>query len=187
MSIAPLPEKFAWLAKYVADGHPRMVAEALKLYGMKEVPGEGDNPEIVALAKEIGLEGFYKHDAMAWCGLFMAAIAKRAGKALPEGEPVLLLRALHWRAFGTEVANDEAMFGDALIFTRKGGGHVGIYVGETKYSFFVLGGNEADQVNIIRMGAERLVAVRRPRYRLTPTQVRKVVLAADGTLSTNEA
>lgn len=189
MTRAPLPEKFKWLADYTADGHPSMVVEALKLYGLKEQPGEGDNPEVMALAKEVGLETIYKHDSIAWCGLLINAVAKRAGKAIPEWKDQWdPLRAAQWKSFGTEVHNHEAAFGDVLIFQRPGGGHVGLYVGESLTNFFVLGGNQADQVNIVPIGKDRLRYVRRPAYKSTPQQVRKVKLEADGTPpSINEA
>ena len=64
---------------------PRMVAAACQLYGTIETPGAADNPVILDWAKEAGLSKAYSSDAVPWCGLFMALIAKRAGKAAPDG------------------------------------------------------------------------------------------------------
>ena len=36
------------------------------------------------------------------------------------------------------------MLGDILTFKRNGGGHVGLYVGEDKDCYHVLGGNQGN-------------------------------------------
>ena len=69
---------YNWLKK---ESAPRMLLEALKLYGVTEKAGSGNNPEILSWAKETGLKQ-YTQDETPWCGLFMAVIAKRAGKSL---------------------------------------------------------------------------------------------------------
>lgn len=158
-----------------------MLVEALKLYGTHEAPGEADNPVIIEWAKELGLAD-YKRDSTAWCGLFCAICAHRAGKSVP-AKP---LWALNWKQFGLGVT--KPMLGDVLVFSRgEGFGHVGIYVGEDPSSFHVIGGNQSDQVSITRFDRGRLVAARRPLYSVQPPNVRPVHLAASGELSTNEA
>ena len=57
---------------------PRMVAAACQLYGTIETPGAADNPVILDWAKEAGLSKAYSSDAVPWCGLFMAVVARRA-------------------------------------------------------------------------------------------------------------
>lgn len=47
---------------------PRMLLEALKLYGVTEKAGSGNNPEILSWAKETGLKQ-YTQDETPWCGL----------------------------------------------------------------------------------------------------------------------
>jgi hypothetical protein len=74
-----------------------------------------------------------------------------------------------------------------LVFKRSGGGHVGLCVGHDDSAFHVLGGNQSDRVSIARLPRNRLVAVRRPTYRLQPFNVRPIVLAPSGSLSVNEA
>lgn len=118
------------------------------------------------------------------CGLFMAVIAKRAGKEVPK-DP---LWALNWGTFGTHIEKDQAMLGDILVFVRNGGGHVGIYVGESKGTLHVLGGNTGDQVKIAEISKDRLYAVRRPIYSIAqPNNVRKIFINASGVVSSNEA
>lgn len=161
---------------------PRMIQEALKLYGVKEIAGEGNNPTILKWADEIGGWGaeFYNKDSIPWCGLFTAIVAKRAGKEIPKN----YFSALAWASFGTTVKT--AMLGDILTFTRQGGGHVGIYVGEDKECYHVLGGNQSDSVNITRIKKSRLYSIQRPKYNKMPDTVKQYTLTSDGVISSNE-
>jgi len=101
--------------------------------------------------------------------------------------PRLYLSALEWASFGTPVPKRAAALGDVLVFKRKGGGHVGLYVGHDASALHVLGGNQADRVSIARLSKQRLVAIRRPAYRTQPANVRPILLSASGSLSVNEA
>jgi uncharacterized protein (TIGR02594 family) len=173
-----LPAQYAWLSK--EDG-PKMLVEALKLFGTVEGAGSKDNPTILAWAAEIGLASTYSHDSIPWCGLFIGVVAKRAGKE-PADSP---LWALSWADFGK--AAPVPMLGDVLTFKRNGGGHVALYVGEDAGAYHVLGGNQSDQVCITRIAKSRLYKARRPFYTVQPANVRKVSLGANGKLSTNES
>lgn len=183
MTINTLPVKYQWLSNYVKDGHPLMVVKALELYGIHEGVGALDNPVILGWAKEIGgeVEKAYTHDSIPWCGLFMALVAKRAMKEIPVGP----LYALDWLKFG--IPNTLPKFGDVLCFQRPGGGHVGLYVAEDATAYHVLGGNEGDQVGIVREAKTRLKGARRPKYTIQPSQVKVIQIASAGALSTNEA
>lgn len=179
-----LPQKHEWLN---AEGAPRMLVQMLQLYGVKEYPGNEDNPVIIGWAKEVGLDGVYKKDVIAWCGLVMAVVAKRAGKEVVK-DP---LWALNWANFG--IAVDEPMLGDVLVFRRYKngkliGGHVAIYVYETPTTYGCLGGNQADSVSITEIAKNRLAAARRPIYSIAqPPNVRKIFLDSSGSISSNEA
>lgn len=177
-NVMNLPIKYRWL---LHEPGPKMLVEFLKLYGVLETPGTADNPVILQWAKETGLQGSYKHDATAWCGLAMAVVAKRAGKALPAGP----LWALNWSKFGNK-AVDGAMLGDVLVFKRSGGGHVALYVGEDQDCYHCLGGNQSDMVNIVRKAKSRVYAIRRAIYINQPVNVRKVILTGDGTIDNKE-
>lgn len=170
-----LPTAYAWLAK---EPGPLMLVEALKLHGTKEVIGRGDNPTILEWAREVGLA--YSHDETPWCGLFMAVVAKRAGLQPPK-EP---LWALSWRGFGKPVA--APMLGDVLVFSRAGGGHVALYVGEDAACWHCLGGNQSDAVRFTRIPKSRQHWARRPNYVDQPANVRAVKLAANGRISAKE-
>ena len=175
-----LPPAYRWLDE--VRPLPRMVEAARRLYGTIETPGPADNPLILDWAREAGLSKAYSSDAVPWCGLFMALVARRAGKAAPT-KP---LWARSWSRFGK--AAPEAALGDVLVFARpKGGGHVGLYVGEDETAFHVLGGNQADAVSITRIVKTRCIASRRPIYQVQPVSVAPVQLAASGAMSVNEA
>ncbi len=175
-----LPAQYAWLAK---EGAPKMIVEALKLFGTVEMPGAGDSPTILGWAKETGLSRIYSHDSIPWCGLFISVVATRAGKT-PPTDP---LWALNWAKFGTPQSGLNAMLGDVLTFKRDGGGHVALYVGEDSAAFHVLGGNQRDQVCFTRIDKNRLWSVSRPAYTVQPANVRKIKLSPTGVLSSHEA
>lgn len=171
-----LPSKYLWLAY---EGAPRHLVKALELYGTTEVIGPKHNPVIIEWAKELGVA--YNSDEIPWCGLFVGICIKRANRQPVEG----LLSSRNWVNFG--VKSPVPMLGDILVFARSGGGHVGFYVGEDDKNYFVLGGNQGNQVNILRISKKRLLEARRPAYHTPPLNIRKIVLKIGGTISTNEA
>lgn len=176
-----LPPAYRWVTSLAV--RPRMIDLALSLYGTTEVPGAADNPRILAWAKELGgnVAKVYTADSIAWCGLFMAVVAQRAGKAVPANP----LWALSWAQFGNPAP--VPALGDVLTFRRDGGGHVGLYVAEDEAAYHVLGGNQGDAVNIKRIAKGRFYAARRPAYQVQPASVKPYRVAAQGQLSTNEA
>ncbi|KQO49762.1 hypothetical protein [Methylobacterium sp. Leaf85] len=101
-----LPSAYAWLSK---ETGPRVLIEALALYGTKETSGAASNPVILAWAKETGLAGEYKADSIPWCGLFVAMVVKRAGFEPVKGP----LWARNWATWGTKA--DKPSLGDVLV------------------------------------------------------------------------
>lgn len=174
-----IPTRYRWLE--TLHPLPLMVRHALAELGVIEGPGSAENPVILGWAKEAGLAHAYGSDDIPWCGLFMAVIAKRAGKTVPDNP----LWALSWGRFG--VAANRPVLGDVLVFRRDGGGHVALYAGEDSRAFHVLGGNQADRVCFTRIGRSRLHAARRPPYRIVPATAQPYFLAPAGGLSANEA
>lgn len=173
--MSKLPDKYKWLE---AEPAPQLLKQGLSLYGVLETPGEKDNPLILSWAKELGLQNVYTKDSIPWCGLWVGICVKRIGH-----KPVNnMLWALSWAAWSVPIENDKAMLGDVLVFTRDGGGHVGLYVGEDSTHFHVLGGNQSDSVSITRIDKKRLYAVRRTKWQVAqPANVRKVFLDPKGT------
>lgn len=177
-----IPEKYKWLA---SEPGPRMITEALKIYGTKEIVGAKHNPVILGWAKEIGIGNLVHDDEQAWCGLAHATVAFRAGKSLEPLNSWDLLRALQWARWGDGV--DVPMFADTLVFRRGAGmGHVGLYIAESKTTFHVAGGNSGNEYKIVEIEKSRLVAARR-KYNVQPENVRRIFVNSSGELSENEA
>ena len=170
---------YAWLKKETA---PMILVEAVKHIGTKEIVGKQHNPTILSWAKALGLEKVYTNDEIPWCGLFIAYCA-HASELDVVKHP---LWALNWNKYGN-VAK-VPMLGDVLTFTRNGGGHVGIYVGEDNTHYHVLGGNQNNSVNVTRIAKDRLSQARRTAWKIAqPTSVRVVHLESKGIITTNEA
>lgn len=160
---------------------PRMLVEALRLYGIMEVLGPENNAVIMSWAKEIGQSAIYTSDAVAWCGLFIGLCAKRAAWPVPKHP----LWARDWQFWGT--AQKIAMLGDVLVFPRGQGGHVALYVGEDRTHYHILGGNQTDMVNIVRRAKTPILAIRRaPWRRLQPPNVRRIMLGTYGPVAGKE-
>ena len=161
---------------------PRMIREAVALYGTVEEPGARNNPKIMAWAKETAkhVKG-YTADSIPWCGLFASVVAERSGFESPENP----LWALNWLNFGT--VPEKPGLGDILVWRRPGGGHVGFYVGEDSTHYHCLGGNQGDKVSIIRLPKKKVEkgvgfrGARRPKWRVAqPASVRPIIRAASG-------
>ena len=149
--------------------------------GVTETVGHRHNPIIMGWARELGMQNVYTADEIPWCGLFMAIIMQRADRS-PVANP---LRALAWNKFGNQV--QKAELADVLTFTRQGGGHTGLYVGEDWTHYHVLGGNQGNAVSIVRIHRNRLSQIRRVQYIAQPDNIRQIWLASNGVVSTNEA
>ena len=170
---------YAWLKQ---EKSPKILVEAVKLIGTKEIVGTAHNPTILSWAKALGLEKVYTNDEIPWCGLFIAYCCHSAGLDVVKNP----LWALNWNKYGTQA--EIPMLGDVLTFKRNGGGHVGIYVGEDKTHYHVLGGNQNNSVSISRIEKARLQQARRTAWKIAqPANVRVVHLEAKGIVTTNEA
>lgn len=181
--MSALPKRYEFLAREPA---PRILLEALKLYGTLEVPGPKSNPLILQWAKSTGLDRIYRDDSTSWCGLFMAYVALQAGWQ----PPINPLGARNWLNFGTP--QKEAALGDVLVYWRgsRNGwlGHVGIYVGEDKENYFTLGGNQKDRVSIEPKAKDRILGIRRCPWNINqPANVRPIWLTSAGPATTAEA
>jgi uncharacterized protein (TIGR02594 family) len=169
-----IPSKYAYLGK---EPGPKMLLEALKLLGIKETPGDADNPVILEWAKELGgdVAKTYRDDMIPWCGLFVGVVAKRAGWTPPKTP----LWARAWAEFGAKA--EVPSLGDICVFTRNGGGHVALYVGEDATHYHILGGNQGDAVTIVRKAKKDCIAVRRPVWKIAaPANRRPIKLSATG-------
>jgi uncharacterized protein (TIGR02594 family) len=169
---------YNWLQNETA---PKILVEAVKHLGVKEFIGKEHNPIILGWAKSLSLSTIYTNDEIPWCGLFVAYCCHAQGLSVVDRP----LWALNWNKFGNRVS--EPMLGDVLTFKRNGGGHVGIYIGEDKTHYHVLGGNQNNSVSVSRIAKIRLNQARRTAWKIAqPASVRKVHLEAKGVITTNE-
>lgn len=173
-----LPAKYAYVG--AADA-PETIKQALRLYGTAEVPGNGNNQIILDWAGEVekatGLAHLgYTNDAIPWCGLFAALVCVRAGYAKQVIKTPLW--APSWVNFGSPAPVPS--FGDVMVFSRNGGGHVSFYVGEDDDCYHILGGNQSDMVDIMREPKIKFTGARRPQWGADgqPASVRKIIVGA---------
>lgn len=173
---------YSYLSKEIS---PQILVQAKLLLGTKEIFGNVHSEVIMGWAKDLGLEKIYTSDEIAWCGLFILEVCKRANVET-NLTPKQALWALNWSKFGTK--QPVAMLGDILTFKRKGGGHVGIYVGEDDVCYHILGGNQSNMVNITRIEKSRLNSIRRTNWKVKqPTNVRVIKIESNGVISKNES
>ena len=130
--------------------------------GLKEVPGAGDNPEIVGWFKL--LDGFPKsdwHDSTAWCSVCMNAAEVLTGASHGTSSAA----AVSWLKWG--VAVKEPQRGDKVIFDWKDGGHhVGIFLRfltdvDKNDRVEVIGGNQGNAISITDYPAGAVMGYRR--------------------------
>ncbi len=158
--------------------------EAQRCIGVTEDTGPGSNPLIIGWGRRLGIS--YTDDEVPWCGLFAAHCI---GLTMPgEALPTNPLGARAWSGFGVPCPVPQPAA--VMVFWRKspasGLGHVAFYVGEDANSYHILGGNQSNAVNVIRIARGRLVGARWPRGAPPPSGEQRIVMA-DGRLSVNEA
>ena len=156
---------------------PRWMKTATLFRGLKEVPGPRHNLTILGWLD--ALKAWWRDDETAWCGVFVAYCVKEAGLPYPK----LYMRAKAWADYGALLRPDALSPGAILIFDRAGGGHIGFYAGEDAGHYFVLGGNQANGVSVMKLGKSRLVASRWPKGEPV---LGKPVQMKLGVISTNE-
>lgn len=158
---------------------------AEQLLGTTEIKGKRSNPRIIQWAKNVGgwITSYYKNDDIPWCGLFVDHCLRVHGIEITIDNP---LGARNWAKFGFEV---EPCRGAIMVFTRKGGGHVGFYVSEDLDFYHILGGNQSNTVNVTKIAKSRFLSARWPTNYPTLHNRNKgrIYKKFDGTVSTNEA
>lgn len=133
---------------------PVWLTEARQHLGVREVPGKLHNPKIMGWIQEVGAKALgipVNDDETPWCGTFMAMLMRRAGLA----SPAIAVRASSWGKWGRQLNGPR--LGCVLVFSRAGGGHVGLYLSEDATHYHVLGGNQSDSVSIMRLEKSRLI------------------------------
>ena len=130
---------------------------AFEEYGVREIKGAKDNPEILKYFQEIGYNGSQMKDETAWCSAFVNWVMKQANLSYT-GK----LNARSWLKIGQETTTPK--LGDIVVFWREKRnswkGHVAFYITENNDYIYVLGGNQNNQVNIAAYPKERLLSYR---------------------------
>lgn len=160
---------------------PAWLIEARRHIGVREIKGPAHNSRIVGWLDE--LKAWWHEDETPWCGTFVAHCMKVAGYPLPK----YWMRAKDWLNWGESLACPAV--GAIVVFTRDGGGHVGIVIGKDKDgNLLVLGGNQGDMVKISPFAMSRVAGFRVPKgYNIPAGNLQLPVLASHQQLSTNEA
>lgn len=130
---------------------------AFSQYGVEEINGGYDNPEVLKYFDALGYDGAVLKDETAWCAAFACWVLKMAG--LPQ------LGKLNARSFlnvGKPTKTPKP--GDVVVLWRgdRHGwrGHVGFYINETKDHINILGGNQMNKVCILPYSKYRLLEYR---------------------------
>ena len=125
--------------------------------GLKEIPGPRHNQTIIRWLGK--LNAWWSNDETPWCGVFVAHCMQESNLPYPK----FYMRAKAWSDYGSLLRRDRLAPGAILVFDRVGGGHVGFYLGEDAGFYYVLGGNQSNAVNVMKLGKSRLVASRWPK------------------------
>lgn len=141
----------------MAKAEPRWMQIARKYEGLREIPGPRHNTTILGWLER--LKAWWRDDETPWCGVYVAHCMREAGFPIPK----LWMRASEWASWGANLRATHVAPGAILVFTRKGGGHVGFYVGEDSTFYYVLGGNQNNMVNVAKIAKARCTAIRWPR------------------------
>jgi uncharacterized protein (TIGR02594 family) len=139
------------------SAEPRWLATARSYIGTREIPGARHNNVILGWLAKLG--AWWRDDETPWCGVYVAHCMREHGFEVPK----LWMRASAWGTWGANLRASHVAPGAILVFTRKGGGHVGFYVGEDASFYYVLGGNQNNMVNIAKIAKARCTAIRWPR------------------------
>lgn len=172
------------------------IATARSYIGQKEIKGEKHNQIVLELwasafkAKNQPIPAVFKNDETSWCGGFVGGVMAQSG--LPQHIPDGFAMARNWLKTGTKLNNPA--YGCIVVFWRdtpkSPTGHVGFVVGRDKVgNLMVLGGNQADAVNIKPFAVSRVLGYRWCGTQNLPAAHRYdlPVLDSDGRVSTNEA
>ena len=163
----------------------KLIAEAMKYIGQREVPGPGVNAWIKDMWLRLpGGKWFwseYGHDdsKLPWCGAFLARVCQDAGLQFPKRYS----SALAWADWGVKLISPAQSC--VAVLNRDSGGHVAIVTGISPdgWSVRLLGGNQGDAVSEVWFPIRRVKAWRAP----AGEALAKVAVAEVGQFSSSEA
>lgn len=146
---------------------PPWLKTAIDNIGIAEVPGNQDNPVILAMAKACGgnIAKTYVHDEIPWCKMFTEyCLVKNGLKGVDS------LWALDNAKIGTKLKGPA--LGAIATKKRTGGGHTFIIAGRDKDGKIVgVGGNQKDRISRATFLTSELVSFNWPNGYPLPVKV----------------
>lgn len=144
---------------------PIWIKAARSQIGVRETAGPRHSPGVMGMVARaaLWLGIAVRDDETPWCGTFVASCIAAAGFKPPRG--AIGVRASWWAGWGEALSTTATRppLGAIAVFTRAGGGHVGFVVAvHANGDLDILGGNQANAVNIRRFPRARLTALRWP-------------------------
>lgn len=142
------------------SGHLAAYKLAKKYRGLKELPGNKHEKQIIEFFEDVG-HSWVKDDETFWCAAFVGAMLERSG--VPSTKKLNARSYLEW---GQAVKLEDLKEGDIVVFWRGSKssweGHVAFFVGfDPAGDLLVLGGNQSNMVNVQKYSKSRFLSGRR--------------------------
>ncbi len=155
---------------------PYWVQSARHYIGLREIPGVKTASTLARWLRE--LRAWWGDDETPWCGVFVAAMFRQGGHSLPKH----WYRARAWLDWGVPCS---PVPGCVVVFNggpkRPGAGHVGFLLGrDERGRLMVLGGNQANSVNVAPFDPARVLGYRWPANTAFPASTTLPLLASNG-------
>lgn len=175
---------------------PAWLQIAVSYEGQREIKGPQTAPFISKFLQR--LKSAWKDDETAWCGTFIAGVLDETNVKFHRGtlgQPGLLRWPTHWyRAlayadplYGAHLNPKQYRPGAICAKTRKGGGHVFFYLGESATHIYGIGGNTSDSVKCAWYPKSEIEAVVWPQGSImsNPDKDMRVFMNPNGTIIVN--
>jgi uncharacterized protein (TIGR02594 family) len=134
-----------------------ILIDLLSNYGLTEIVGKENNPDIVEFFHDIGYSSV-NDDETSWCSAAINYFAKKNGY-----ERSGKLDARSWLKVGEEIT--EPQLGDVVVFWRNKKdsweGHVALFINSDNRYVYCLGGNQGNSISIAPYLKERVLGYRR--------------------------
>ena len=132
---------------------------ALSEYGVREVKGKQDSPQVIIYFNDLGFNGKRLKDETAWCAAFANWCLQQGGYTYQKTLNARSFLKLKGETYLPEV-------GDIVVLWREREeswkGHVGFFVKETNRYIYILGGNQSNSVCVKAYPKNRLLGYRKP-------------------------
>lgn len=133
-----------------------LLLEFLSHYGTKEFEGPTSNPDIKAMADELGFN-MEDDSTLSWCSLALNYYAKKCGYEYTNS-----LAARSWLKSSILVLKPS--LGDVIVLWRESPsswkGHVGLFISWDDKKIWLLGGNTNNMISIASFSRERVLGIR---------------------------